>query len=178
MLKVGIFVVCLLYLSGVEGLGVNWGTMATHKLPPKTVVQLLKDNGIGKVKLFDADQSTMSALAGSDIEVMVAIPNDQLSAMNDYHRAKDWVRRNVTRYNFKGGVNIKYDSLHLSFLFYGLLLVNLMCFMIYTDDLHHIEHLLKEWLASLLLFLLISVACTANVGYDSLCSKLLQMLCC
>ncbi|XP_009610199.1 glucan endo-1,3-beta-glucosidase 8-like [Nicotiana tabacum] len=108
MLKVGIFVVCLLYLSGVEGLGVNWGTMATHKLPPKTVVQLLKDNGIGKVKLFDADQSTMSALAGSDIEVMVAIPNDQLSAMNDYHRAKDWVRRNVTRYNFKGGVNIKY----------------------------------------------------------------------
>ncbi|KAK4343865.1 hypothetical protein RND71_036959 [Anisodus tanguticus] len=82
--------------------------MATHKLPPKTVVQMLKDNGIGKVKLFDADQSTMSALAGSDIEVMVAIPNDQLSAMNDYDRAKDWVRRNVTRYNFKGGVNIKY----------------------------------------------------------------------
>ncbi|CAN4096940.1 unnamed protein product [Withania somnifera] len=82
--------------------------MATHKLPPKTVVQMLKDNGIQKVKLFDADQSTMSALAGTDIEVMVAIPNDQLSSMNDYDRAKDWVRRNVTRYNFKGGVNIKY----------------------------------------------------------------------
>lgn len=105
MFKVGIF---LLFLSGVDGLGVNWGTMATHKLPPKTVVQMLKDNGIGKVKLFDADQSTMSALAGSDLEVMVAIPNDQLSAMNDYDRAKDWVKRNVTRYNFKGGVNIKY----------------------------------------------------------------------
>ena len=82
--------------------------MATHKLPPKTVVQMLKDSGIQKVKLFDADQSTMSALAGSDLEVMVAIPNDQLSAMNDYDRAKDWVKRNVTRYNFKGGVNIKY----------------------------------------------------------------------
>lgn len=100
---------------------------------------MLKENGIKKVKLFDADKTSMNALAGTDIEVMVAIPNDQLSAMNDYHRAKDWVRRNVTRYNFKGGVNIKYDSLHLSFLF-------LMCFMIYTDDLHHIEHLLKEWL--------------------------------
>ena len=33
----------------VEGLGVNWGTMATHKLPPKVVVQMLKDNGIEKV---------------------------------------------------------------------------------------------------------------------------------
>lgn len=100
---------CLqLFGVGVHGLGVNWGTMASHKLPPKTVVQMLKDNGIKKVKLFDADSTTMNALAGSDIEVMVAIPNDQLLAMNSYKRAKDWVRRNVTRYNFDGGVNIKY----------------------------------------------------------------------
>lgn len=90
----------------VEGLGVNWGTMANHKLPPKTVVQMLKDNGIKKVKLFDSDKTTLSALAGSDIEVMVAIPNADLSAMNSYSRAKEWVRRNVTRYHFQGGVNI------------------------------------------------------------------------
>ncbi|XP_015902363.2 glucan endo-1,3-beta-glucosidase 8 [Ziziphus jujuba] len=92
----------------VDGLGVNWGTMATHKLPPETVVQMLKDNGIQKVKLFDADDSTMTALAGSGIEVMVAIPNDQLEVMTSYKRAREWVRRNVTRYNFNGGVNIKY----------------------------------------------------------------------
>ncbi|XP_073053489.1 glucan endo-1,3-beta-glucosidase 8-like [Primulina eburnea] len=92
----------------VEGLGVNWGTMASHKLPPKVVVQILQDNGINKAKLFDTDLSTMSALAGTDIEVMVAIPNDQLAAMGSYDRAKEWVKRNITRYNFKGGVNIKY----------------------------------------------------------------------
>ncbi|KAL6539901.1 hypothetical protein OROHE_011672 [Orobanche hederae] len=115
-MKIHLFIVCLfssllLYWDGivaVESLGVNWGTMANHKLPPKIVVQMLKDNGINKVKLFDADQSTMSALAGTDIEVMVAIPNDQLSAMGSYDRARDWVRRNITRYNFTGGVNIKY----------------------------------------------------------------------
>nr|XP_010909077.1 glucan endo-1,3-beta-glucosidase 8 [Elaeis guineensis] len=105
-------VVCLLfigfYCSMVEGLGVNWGTMATHPLPPKIVVQLLKDNGIKKVKLFDADAATMSALAGSGIEVMVAIPNNQLGAMNDYDTAKKWVDRNVSRYHFDGGVTIKY----------------------------------------------------------------------
>lgn len=99
----------------VEGLGVNWGTMATHQLPPDTVVQMLKDNGFQKVKLFDADESTMSALAGTSIEVMVAIPNNQLAEMNDYHKAKQWVKRNVTRYNFKGGVNIKYDFYFLCF---------------------------------------------------------------
>ncbi|KAL9265756.1 Glucan endo-1,3-beta-glucosidase 8-like protein [Drosera capensis] len=96
------------WVDDVKGLGVNWGTQATHKLPPKTVVQMLKDNGITKVKLFDADQTTMSALAGSNIEVMVAIPNDQLAAMNDYGRAKSWVQKNVTRYHFDGGVNITY----------------------------------------------------------------------
>ncbi|KAJ6422646.1 hypothetical protein OIU85_003629 [Salix viminalis] len=81
--------------------------MAIRKLPPETVVQMLKDNGIQKVKLFDADQNTMTSLAGTGIEVMVAIPNDQLAVMGDYDRAKDWVKRNVTRYDFNGGVTIK-----------------------------------------------------------------------
>ncbi|KAJ0243412.1 X8 domain-containing protein [Hirschfeldia incana] len=80
--------------------------MATHQLPPKTVVQMLKDNNVQEVKLFDADTNTMVALAGSGIEVMVAIPNDQLKAMGSYNRAKDWVRRNMTRFN--DDVKIKY----------------------------------------------------------------------
>lgn len=93
--------------SAVDGLGVNWGTMATHRLPPNIVVQLLKDNGFKKVKLFDADESSMKALAGSNIEVMVAIPNNMLATMTSYDSAKQWVKKNVTRYNFSGGVNIK-----------------------------------------------------------------------
>ncbi|XP_020240231.1 glucan endo-1,3-beta-glucosidase 8 [Cajanus cajan] len=92
----------------VEGLGVNWGTQATHQLNADTVVQMLKDNGIKKVKLFDAYESSMDALAGSGIEVMVGIPNNLLAEMNDYDRALQWVKKNVTRYNFRGGVNIKY----------------------------------------------------------------------
>ncbi|KAF1879581.1 hypothetical protein Lal_00033238 [Lupinus albus] len=92
----------------VEGVGVNWGTQATHELKPDMVVQLMKENGIQKVKLFDADSSTMSALSGSGIEVMVAIPNNQLADMVDYDRAMQWVRKNVTSYSFNGGVTIKY----------------------------------------------------------------------
>ncbi|KAK9169484.1 hypothetical protein Syun_001624 [Stephania yunnanensis] len=107
-----VLVVCyvVLFLGTVHviGLGVNWGTMASHPLPPKIVVQMLLDNGIKKVKLFDAAANTMSALAGKDIEVMVAIPNIQLLDMNVYKRAKQWVDRNVSRYSFNGGVNIKY----------------------------------------------------------------------
>ena len=93
--------------AGVDALGVNWGTMATHQLPPGTVVRMLEDNGIRKVKLFDADAGPMDALAGSSVEVMVAIPNNMLDMMTDYGTARDWVHQNVSRYNFDGGVNIK-----------------------------------------------------------------------
>ncbi|CAN6464960.1 unnamed protein product [Victoria cruziana] len=102
---------CWLLSLGIcaKGLGVNWGTQATHPLPPTIVGQLLKDNGIAKVKLFDAEESVMSGLAGTGIEVMVAIPNKMLAAIaSDPDAAKQWVRHNVTRYNFNGGVNIKY----------------------------------------------------------------------
>lgn len=42
---------------------------------------------------------TMSVHSGSDVEVMVVIVNDQLSAMNYYDIAKDWAKCNVTHYN-------------------------------------------------------------------------------
>jgi hypothetical protein len=92
----------------VEGLGVNWGTQASHPLPPKVVVQLLRDNGIKKVKLFETNNDAMSALAGSGIEVMLAIPNSMLHDMaRDSGAAKDWVKSNVKRFDFDGGVVIK-----------------------------------------------------------------------
>ncbi|XP_031499972.1 glucan endo-1,3-beta-glucosidase 8-like [Nymphaea colorata] len=93
----------------VNGLGVNWGTQATHPLPPTTVAQLLQDNGITKVKLFDSDHGTLSAISGTGIEVMVAIPNGMLATVaGDYDTAKQWVEQHVKRYLFNGGVNIKY----------------------------------------------------------------------
>jgi hypothetical protein len=94
---------------GVERMGVNWGTVALHPLSPDIVVEMLKDNGIKKVKLFDADGDTLRALEITDIEVMVAIPNNMLQHLSDsYKVAEKWVGKNVTRYNFFGGVNIKY----------------------------------------------------------------------
>ncbi|CAM0873824.1 unnamed protein product [Alopecurus aequalis] len=96
---------------GVDGLGVNWGTMATRRLPPKVMGQLLKDNGFKKVKIFDADEKTMMGLAGTGIETMIAVPNDMLTAVGDYRRAQEWVKKNVTKYDFDGSVNIKFVAI-------------------------------------------------------------------
>ncbi|CAM8876302.1 unnamed protein product [Rhodiola kirilowii] len=90
-------------------IGVNWGTMASHPLPPNIVVKMLKDNGVTKVKLFDADSWTVSALAGSGMEVIVGIPNNQLAELSSsYRHAKNWVKENVTTHLYNGGVDIRY----------------------------------------------------------------------
>ncbi|KAL7259731.1 hypothetical protein ACSBR1_005580 [Camellia fascicularis] len=95
--------------SGYSGVGVNWGTMATHQLPPEKVVEMLKENGFDKVKLFEADEKILGALIGSEIEVMLAIPNFMLEPMSqDPEFVAFWVDANVTRYSYNGGINIKY----------------------------------------------------------------------
>jgi hypothetical protein len=87
--------------------GVNWGTLSSHRAPPQVVVDLLRENRIGKVKLFDADPWTVSALAGSGLQAMLAVPNDHLhSVARDPRRARDWVRDNVTR-NIQDGVDVR-----------------------------------------------------------------------
>ncbi|WCJ31722.1 O-Glycosyl hydrolases family 17 protein [Euphorbia peplus] len=95
----------------LPGLGVNWGNIASHPLNPDIVVNMLKDNGVKKVKLFDADDWTVSSFAGTGIQVMVAIPNNMLSSMaKDYDNAQDWVKENVTRHlkSSAKGVDIRY----------------------------------------------------------------------
>ncbi|PQQ05770.1 glucan endo-1 3-beta-glucosidase 5 [Prunus yedoensis var. nudiflora] len=92
------------------GIGVNWGTQLTHPLPPATVVKMLKDNGIQKVKLFDADSSILNALSKSGIQVMVGIPNEMLYALaNSVKAAENWVSKNVSSH-VSNGVDIRYAA--------------------------------------------------------------------
>lgn len=87
----------------------NWGTLSSHRLSPSVVVDLMKENGIEKVKIFDADPVVLKGLMGSKIEVMVGISNDMLGLLSSSPVAADlWVRENVSRYAVKGGVNIRY----------------------------------------------------------------------
>ncbi|XP_057747691.1 glucan endo-1,3-beta-glucosidase 8-like [Arachis stenosperma] len=97
--------------EAVPGLGINWGLLATHPINPPIVVNMLKDNGIKKAKIFDTDPWVVSAFTGSNIELMVGIPNDQLRKLaRDANYAQDWVKNNVTKFVYNGGVNIRYVS--------------------------------------------------------------------
>ncbi|KAL5574820.1 hypothetical protein UlMin_016519 [Ulmus minor] len=92
-----------------SAIGVNWGTISFHRLKPSTVVDLLKENKITRVKLFDTDAGSLRALMGSGIQVMVGIPNEMLAVLSSSPAASDaWVRQNVSTYVVKGGVDIRY----------------------------------------------------------------------
>ncbi|KAK8939469.1 Glucan endo-1,3-beta-glucosidase 6 [Platanthera guangdongensis] len=98
----------ILMAGGAGGIGANWGTQTSHPLSSSTVVQLLKDDGFQKVKLFDAEEGTMSALKNSRIEVMVGIPNDMLATLaGSMKAAQRWVSENVSSY-VNDGVNVRY----------------------------------------------------------------------
>ncbi|EPS64137.1 hypothetical protein M569_10642, partial [Genlisea aurea] len=101
-------ILTLFAYNAAEGIGVNWGTQAAQNLQPATVVQLLKDNKIDKIKLFDYDPFVVSSLAGTGIDVMIAIPNNELQDYaNNYDAAADWVQENVLL-NLQDGVKMRY----------------------------------------------------------------------
>ena len=98
----------VMLVGSVSGIGINWGTQSTHPLSPSKVVKMLKDNGIQKVKLFDADASILGALKKSGIQVMVGIPNDMLYTLaNSVQAAEKWVSKNVSTHVSNGGVDIR-----------------------------------------------------------------------
>jgi hypothetical protein len=89
-------------------IGVNWGTVSSHRAPPGVVVDLMRANRISKVKLFDADPSVLRALAGSGIQVMVGVTDGELASIAGSQAAADtWVAQNVSRYVGRGGVDIR-----------------------------------------------------------------------
>ncbi|KAE8687166.1 Glucan endo-1,3-beta-glucosidase 8 [Hibiscus syriacus] len=109
-IRVNMGIVCLLTMVWCgKGIGVNWGTQASHPLPPETVVRMLRENGIQKVKLFDADYAILKALGKTGIEVMVGIPNDMLASVGGSMKAAEkWVAKNVSQHISSNNVNVRY----------------------------------------------------------------------
>lgn len=63
------------------------------------MVQLLKTQGIDRIKLYDTDSEVLTALANSGINVVVALPNELLSsAATDQSFADKWVQANISQY--------------------------------------------------------------------------------
>ncbi|KAB2032969.1 hypothetical protein ES319_D05G415700v1 [Gossypium barbadense] len=86
-------------VSGSGSVGINYGRVANNLPSPEKVVELLKSQGINKVKLYDTDATVLTALADSGITVVVALPNELLSSTAaDQSFADNWVEANITKF--------------------------------------------------------------------------------
>ncbi|EPS74061.1 hypothetical protein M569_00697, partial [Genlisea aurea] len=79
--------------------GVNIGTDVSSLLSPSDLVSFLKLQKITHIRLYDADAQILRALAKTDIQVIVGVPNNQLLAVGSSNAtAASWVGRNVAAY--------------------------------------------------------------------------------
>ncbi|BAT91160.1 hypothetical protein LR48_Vigan08g194600 [Vigna angularis] len=93
-------------LTGAESIGVCYGANGNDLPTRQEVVDLYKSNGIGKIRLYYPDEGALQALRGSNIEVILGVPNDQLQSVTDAGGASDWVNKYVKAY--AGDVKFKY----------------------------------------------------------------------
>ncbi|KAM7279193.1 hypothetical protein ACFE04_006327 [Oxalis oulophora] len=85
--------------NGAGIIGVNYGRVANNLPSPTEVVKLLKSQGIDRVKLYDTNSDVLTALGNSDVSVVVAMPNEQLSsAAADQSFTDTWVQSSISKY--------------------------------------------------------------------------------
>lgn len=95
-----LFLSLLAYAESSGLIGINYGRVANDLPAPTKVVELLKTQGINRVKLYDTDSSVLTALANSGISVVVAMPNELLSSAAASQSFTDaWVKANISQYH-------------------------------------------------------------------------------
>ncbi|WOK91814.1 hypothetical protein Cni_G00505 [Canna indica] len=99
----------IILFSSASGasIGINIGTQMSNLPSAAEIVSILKAQQIQHVRLFDADNQMLKALANSGIEVIVGVPNDQLLQIGESQsEAADWIKKNVAA--FIPATNITY----------------------------------------------------------------------
>lgn len=79
--------------------GINIGTDVSNLLSPVDLVSFLQLQKISHIRLYDADQALLRALAHTKIRIIIGIPNNQLLAMGSSNAtAANWVTRNIVAF--------------------------------------------------------------------------------
>eukprot|EP00249_Psilotum_nudum_P003836 c17332_g1_i1 orf=620-1537(+) len=86
-----VFIGCLA-VPGLAGrIGFCYGRNSNNLPTPTQVVQLLLNQSVGLVRIFDNDLSVIQAFANTRIELTISIPNSDLENFQSEQQADQWV---------------------------------------------------------------------------------------
>ncbi|CAN6722714.1 unnamed protein product [Malus baccata var. baccata] len=96
------FLFPLLGLSFAEissKIGINYGRLGNNLPSANQSIELIKAMNAGRVKLYDADPEILKLLSGTNLQVSIMVPNNEISTIaSDQTKADEWVRNNVLPY--------------------------------------------------------------------------------
>lgn len=99
LLLLGILSFTGVQFTGAQSVGVCYGGNGNNLPTKQGVVDLYKSNRIGKIRLYYPDEGALQALRGSNIEVILGVPNDQLQSLTNAGAATNWVNKYVKAYS-------------------------------------------------------------------------------
>ncbi|KDP26102.1 hypothetical protein JCGZ_21135 [Jatropha curcas] len=80
-------------------IGVCYGTLGNNLPPPTDVISLFNQYGIRRLRIYSPNQAIQQALRGSNIELMLGLPNVDLQKVaSSQAEANIWVQNNVLNY--------------------------------------------------------------------------------
>jgi hypothetical protein len=92
--------------AGAQSVGVCNGRNGDNLPADGEVIDLYKSNGIGRMRIYEPYRSTLDALKGSNIELIIGILNKDLQSLTDATAATNWVQDNIK--NYSPDVKFKY----------------------------------------------------------------------
>ncbi|KAJ0510654.1 putative glucan endo-1,3-beta-D-glucosidase [Helianthus annuus] len=98
LLLLGLLINIFVFTADAQSVGVCYGTIANNLPSPRQVVSLYIRNRITRMRIYAPRSDILEALRGTNIELILDVPNVSLENLTNPNLATDWVRNNVVNY--------------------------------------------------------------------------------